>query len=471
MPFDLRCPSCQAKLRLAEAPKPRASVECPKCGESFAAPARVAAPKPAPAAEEPTPKAGAEDTKPATGLKVVGKNRVHRNEFALLGIVGGIVLVFGLLLATLMWYLGKAARVEDMLAMMPTDCNIVRGVSYAQMKKYPGYKSELTKHYGGDLQGAFEEIDKAAGGGGADEWLNFFLLGRQYFPAGGENRVLLFSVKKKCDPAAVAAAMKGEPLEADGKKFWLLPASSGNSYLKNGLLYFPNDTTVMLFKNQVQTAGGRRVLSSQVLLKSAMAYGVEKREERLHTKFGAAGKLAIRGHIWQLLRPTGELKNYLADLATPIAKDTGLSKVAETSKNAGAMGIWVTVGGRGVRMAVALECPTAEAASGLVKAMYEGPLGKGDDSEIPNGMKAAVSNSMSPEFKEFLQNLAFKSKNEAAYLISKMETGPQKAQSILQMFNKELLDGNQGGGFPGGGPGGPGGPGMPGPGGPGGPGR
>jgi hypothetical protein len=458
MAFDLRCPSCQSKLRLDEAPKPRSAVECPKCGESFAAPARPPAPKEAPKADKPKAKAGAEDTKPATGEKVSSKDRVHMNEYALLGIVGGVVLVFGLILGVILWYLGKAAKVEDLVAMLPSDCNIVRGVNYAQMKKYPGYKSELDKHYKGELQAAFEELNTAAGQKGADEWLNYFLLGRQYFPNGGENRVLLFNMKLPFDTAAAATAMKGEAQDADGQKFWLLPARRGNQYLDTALLYFPNDTTAMLFKNRVLTTGGRRVLSAQTLLKSAMGYQSEAREERLNTKFGAAGKLAFRGHIWQVIRPTGELKGYLTDLAAPIAKDSGLGKVSETSKNSSAMGLWVTIGGRGVRIAAALECASADEASALVKAMQEGPLGKGDESEIPNGMKAAIPSSNQKEFKEFLQNLSFRSKNEAAYLLSKMETGPEKARPILELFNKEVLDNPNQGGF--GGPGLPGGPGR-----------
>lgn len=457
MPFELRCPSCQAKLRLDEAPARGTPVVCPKCDTAFAAPARAATPK---AAEEddddakPAPKKKvSEDTKAAVGVRVESKERVHMNEFKLLAIVGAAMGLFILGLGIVLWYLNKAAKVEDMLAMLPTDCNIARGVNYGQMKKYPGYKGELDKHYTGDVKGAFEEFDKAAGGGGADESLSFFVIGRQWHTPTAENRVLLFNVKKPFNREAVAAAMKGKEYDEGGEKYWLLPATSSNSYLRSGLLYFPNDTTAVLFRNQIATDDkqGRQVFTAQSMLRSTVAFKTDKREDRLHSKFGAAGKLAIRGHIWQLIRPHGGTKEYIGELAAPVAKDGGLGKVAETGKKAGALGIWVTIGGRGVRLGLALECPDAEAASGLAKAMQEGPLGKGDESEIPNGMKAAVPGSGQSEFKEFLQNLSFRSKNEAAYLLSKMETGPEKARPLLDLFNRDMLATQSGGG---GGPGG-----------------
>lgn len=460
MPIDLRCPSCQAKLRLNEAPARGTPVVCPKCDTAFAAPARTAAPKadeddedaPKPEAKKKKKSAG-EDTKPATGDKLVSKERVHMNEFALLGIVATAMglLILGLFL--ILWYLGKAAKVEDMVAMLPTDCNIVRGVNYGQMKKYPGYKGEMEKHYTGDVKAAVDELDKTIGGG-ADEWLNYFLVGRQ-LAAGGENRVLLLNSKKPLDKSALATALKGTAATEGGEQYWQLPASLSPAYLRGAAMYCPNDTTVLLFRNP---GGGRLAPAVQTLLRSAVAYKTDKKDDRLHTKFGAAGKLAMRGHMWQIIRPVGGAKEYIGDLTAPVAKDNGLGKVSDTGKKAGGFGLWVTVGGRGVRLGAALECSDAESASGLVKAMQEGPLGKGDESEIPNGMKAALSVSGQSEFKEFLQNLSFRSKGEAAYLLSKMETGPEKARPLMDVFNKDFLQSGAGGG-PGGGPGGM--PGMP----------
>ena len=468
MPFDIRCPSCSAKLRLDEEPKPRSIVECPKCGNKFPAPARAVSAKPAEPPPGAPPKPSGEDTKRATGVKVQSKQRVHMNEFKLLGIVGGVMLAFILVLAGILWILGRAAKVEDMLAMLPNSCNNVRGVNYAQMKKYPGYKSELDKFYANEVKDAFEKVNAAAGEKGADEWLNYFLIGRDYFDSASEGQVVLFNVKKKLDPAEVAKGLNAKALERNGVTFYRMPADGGgNSMLRNAVLYFPNDTNVLFIKDEglvIRTPGQQPISWAGVQLDSAIAYKTDKREDRIPGQIGTAGKLAIRGHVWQVIRPTGQLKGYGATLTASMAKDNGLSRVYESGKNVGAIGIWTTIGGRGVRFGFAIELNDAEQASGLVKAVQDGPMGKGDESEVPNGLKQGLPVAGQTEFKEFLQNLSFKSKSAAAYLTSKIETGPEKARSILALFNGTAAQkpAPGGGGFPG-----PGGPGMPGPGGPG----
>ena len=462
MPFDLRCPSCQAKLRLDEAPKPRSAVECPKCGESFAAPARAVAPKEAPKSEEAKkPKAGAEDTKPATGTKVVGKDRVHMNEFALLGMVGVCVLVFGLLLATVMWYLNKAAKVADLLAMMPKTAEAVRGVSYGQLKKYPGYKSILEKHYTGNVKAAFEEIDKAAAGGGADEWLNFFLLGR-----GPDGLSVLFNVKKKFDPATLGAALKGTAGTQGGATYYRLPAG-GNPLLSRALLYCPTDMNILLLPEVPGAPAGQPSRAVLTRLDQASSYKTEKAENRLPGDLGSAGNLAIRGHSWEVIRPTGEMKadaQQVGRFAKKGLPGNNDAKEEATDKNApaGLIGWWVTVGGRGVRLGFATEMASSEEASAAAKLYQNGPLGKGDESEVPNGTKRMISESGQKEFLEFLQNLSFKSKGTAAYLVSKMETGPEKSRSVVALFLKTwggdpFTGASGGGGMPGGMPGVPGG--------------
>lgn len=462
MPFDLRCPLCQAKLRLAEAPAPRSAVECPKCGESFAAPARPAAPKDEPKKDEPKKPKPTEDTKAATGEKVVSKNRVHMNEYAMLGIVGGSVAVFGLLLAVFLWWLNRAARVEDLLAMLPKNAHAVRGVNYGQLKKYPGYKSILDKHYTGPVKAAFEELDKAAGTGGADTALNYVLLAREMPDTGGDGLSMLFNLKVKVDAAGLAAAIKADTLTQGSETYYRLPASS-NPLTSYAILYSPTPTNLLVIP-EPNAAGARpkQKPSAAALarLDQAIGYKSEKPETRFPGDIGTAGKLAVRGHSWEVIRSTGGTKS-TAQMFSQYARkglpgnDTKPAPPDPTVK-AGACGWWVTVGGRGVRLGYATELDSSEEASGVVKKYQEGPLGKGDESEVPNGMKSALPVSGQKEFLEFLQNLSFRSKGPAAYITSKMETGPDKARPLVDLFTKSIAATP----FLGGGGGGP--PGLPG---------
>src|SRR5262249_61137799 len=95
-------------------------------------------------------------------------------------------------------------------------------------------------------------------------------------------------------------------------------------------------------------------------------------------------------------------------------------------------GMWALSGAGGLRFGFAIQGSSPERAKELVKGFEDGPLGKKDDAEIPNGMKKGYSQSSSKEFREFLSNIRFTSSGDCAMILSKMtlEKGKQLADQV-----------------------------------------
>ena len=72
--------------------------------------------------------------------------------------------------------------------------------------------------------------------------------------------------------------------------------------------------------------------------------------------------------------------------------------------------------------------------------MKEGPLSKGDDSEIPRALTSIFYVARNRDFTEFMANLEFGSKDACAFLTSKMSV--EKSSMVLTQFNRpDMWDG------------------------------
>lgn len=446
MPFDIRCPECEAKLRLDEAPEPGTSIECPRCGSQFRAPKKGAG--------APTARPKAEKTrkdKPAGERKAKKKRKIKKkrtNPILLLiaigfGFVGLAVVGF-----LMVWMLNRAGRVEEMLTYVPNTCNWARGVNVAQLSKYPGYANELTKFYGDPVQRAADEFAAVAGRDDAEGFVDYLVLAQNVGGPSGAVFVLRFT---RALPPGAGKDLQGATPE--GEDTYRVGAN-GPGILKNSRVYFPPGgrlAVVATGSNQAQTEFVR-----------GAAAGAADKSGSFAGAMDATARVVTRGNIWLLVRGTGGTKNWLAGSTKETLKD--LKALGDkTEKGSPTFGVWTTPGGGGVRFGAAMELATPEDASALVEAMEAGPLGKGDESEPPNSMKSFQLFSDRRAASELLQSLRFKSKDECAYIIFTL-TG-DNAKRGMDLINSPSM-GLGGGGGPGGftmpGGGGPAQPGLPG---------
>ncbi|MCU0703034.1 MAG: zinc-ribbon domain-containing protein [Fimbriiglobus sp.] len=410
MPFDVRCPSCQAKLRFDDPPKRGTEIECGKCGQKFAAPSanafeekKVDQPK---KEEKGKPK-----KKPKT---VEAVPRTYFNHWLLLLIVGSLMGVI-ITLFTVIWVIvARSAKAEDMVACVPDSFNVMRGVNLKSLRNYPGVKANGDKFYDADAQAVYDEAAKKVGLGKDD--LAYFVCAREV----GSNSVLyLFGTTPYFKPADLG---DGNPI-----------------VLSRGVV------VTAATPNLIIAASGRNANGH---VSAAAQNARSKPRDGMHTKIGTAGKLAIRGQIWSVFRETGALKGWLTAAAGEFKEDGTLTKLREGMSKATVLSTWVSFGTSGVRLAAAMELPEASDATTLVADMKQGPLGKADESEPPNGFKKALSQVANvSQNGAFWQYLEYRQSGSCAMAVSRVED-PDKANNLIGEFiHANRATGGGGGGF------------------------
>ncbi len=428
MAFDYRCPACKAKLRLEEEQPAGTPIECPKCDETFAAPAlSETTVKKLQESEEPKDDAPTEPKKKKIGKNMMEQERVFMNEFLLLGIVGGAMFALILVVVGTLWLMSRAARVEDMVSLLPANYNAVRGVSIDQMRKYPGYQGQVDQIYGASLIEGYTELAKAVGQGPGS--LTYLIIAKDGSTPGSTSWAYIFRVKKSFSPKDLA---KVPGAAASGEGFVISNTSSA-SFLRNSTVYCPNDQLFVVFKGSDQAGNMTKMV------------GIAKSEPKDGTreKLGTTGRLAMRSHFWTIIRPQGQMEGYLKATGEPIKGD--MPKLASSLDGASMLATWCSVSGRGFRFGAGIECASSDAAKELKKNITEGKLGKGDDSEPPNQLKTALSIvGQKKEFGEFMQYVDFQQKGKSAFLTSKLES-PEGSKTYFTFFSNVYWS-TQGGG-------------------------
>ncbi len=454
MPFETRCPECTAKLSLDAAPPGGTPIECPKCGSLFVPP-RAAKTKVAAAAksgksgrprdddedDDDTPrpagkKSGGGIKKPKsikitktsnpnnTGKKRKAKKKVTNPVVVLVAIAFG----FGVLtaiFASMIYFLNRAGKVQEMLTYVPAEVNWVRGVNVSLLAKYPGYAAEVTKFYRSDIKDAADHIAKAAGNDTAAP-LDYLIIAKHRQDASTTGTMYVFRMAKSMKPDALAAGLGASSAGVNGETGYKFgPGAPG--ILANATMIVPTSRIVAII------APGRL----QGPMTSGATVGKGGKGDSFAAKLNATSKVVIRGSIWLLMRNTGHFSNYM-DNSLKVVKDD-FSMIADKSKGATMFGVWTSPGGSGVRIGAAFECADKATASAVVKSMYDGSLGKGDESEPTNQLKSAGLSFITDKkvFGEFMQYVEFKTSRECAYVISSL-TG-ENAKRVLDTFNSPTM--------------------------------
>ena len=411
MPFDTACPECSARLRLDAPPAKGHPVECPKCGALFVPPRPKKAEADKPAAGE----------KKKKSLGEIKQRKVKKKKTNPVILVGSIVLGFGALIGlgvTMIWFLNRAGKVEEMLTYVPGDCNWARGVNVSQLTKYPGYAQEVDKHLTPDVKAAADAIAEAAGID-PTKFLDYFVVAKNLGAGGRESTVYVFRSQRAVSLAQVNQLVGGGP--TGGR------STSGKGVLAGGSLYTPS-------------ADGRTGKIFVVVPRGSEALnaGVMGGKEASFAKTGLddCGGLCVRGSIWLVGRTTGRLKNYVANSTGVLGTD--LPALAAAGKQATTFGVWTTPGGGGVRVGVAMQCADAKTATELVKAMKDGPLGKQDESEPTNQLKSHYSDVGDKKFfSEIMQMMSYRSRRACAYFVT--SGSDERAKKLLDKYNGVMM--------------------------------
>ncbi len=454
MPFETRCPECAAKLRLDDAPPAGTPIECAKCGTLFVPPRPAAKAKAAAGAKPGRPRDDEDDDeddaprKPADGDAKAGikkpksiavdktanpnnkgkkrkaKKKVTNPVFLLAAIAfgfGGLTIVF----FTMIYFLNRAGKVEEMLTYVPADVNWVRGVNVGLMRKYPGYASEVTKYYTLEVKAATDHLAQAAGHD-PEAFLDYLMIAKQRPAAGSSGTMYVLRSSRAMKADALAAGLGATDAPVNGERGFKFPANAPG-ILAGATMIMPTPRVVAIFVPGPLQGG----------MASASTVGKGGKGDSFMLKLNATGRVIIRGSIWLLMRNTGALANYMEVTTKVVDKDFAV--IFEKSKAAPMFGVWSSPGSGGVRVGVAFECADRPSAAAVVKSLKSGPLGKQDESEAPNQLKAANLQfiSTSKIFNEYMQNVEYLQQKECAYAVSTLAGAGAKA--IMASFNSTTM--------------------------------
>jgi DNA-directed RNA polymerase subunit RPC12/RpoP len=417
---QLKCPECGAKLRMTDPPMADEKIECPKCGTVFtpsgSAPAAPVEPEPAP---EPTP-----TTKKKKGPRRRKAKVKKTNPYFLFILIGSALTLLVVLGILFYWLFGKAGKVQEMLTVIPAECNHARGINAGQIRKYPGYAAEVDKIITPDVKSAAQEMGQAADMSGED--MSDYVVIARSRKGGTVATVYVFRANKDIDGGRLGAGLGGTAEQIDGQTVYRI--RSGGASMLAGSVVFPSSKRVVA----VAVAGPRQadMVKGMVAGKTAT-----NKDDTFYGKVGVTGAKVSAGNIWLLVRNTDDLKSYAGATGDTMAE--AFKAMADEMGKTPVFGMWTSYGAGGIRFGFAIQASSPERAKELAKGMEDGPLGKKDDAEIPNGMKKGYSQSTSKEFREFLSNLKFTTSGDCAMILSKMSN--QMANQIAGTMNNSQL--------------------------------
>lgn len=434
MPFDLRCPDCTAKLRLDEKPGRDEAIECPKCGSTFTPAESAAADRKSGGSA--SPKKGKNKKKEgkvpldADGkpLAKEARERTFFNPFALLAIILAILGVYGGVCWAVLDQLGKSGRVEDMVEYIPRECNTVRGVSLQTLNKYPGYDTEARKYSTATITDTLEGLAKANNTKAAT-FRDYMVCGKGRDGKSVDHTVYVIRCDVDLKPDKLKAGLNATDEGVAGGRAALRMPADAPGLLAGALVDLPTRRHVVI----VPVSGNTDPARTMGLVRAAAA----NRGQSFAGELGDTGGVVMRGHAWLLLKTTGDNASVPTGLSETLKTD--FASFSQSLKGSKMVGMWNSFGGN-VRFGGAMDCGSSSSASSVAKAMKEGPLGQGDDVELPRSVKQAFSYATAKEFGGLLAKLSFRSSGTCAYYTSSMQ-GEQAMTMLSYVGLPTVVDG------------------------------
>ncbi len=429
MAYQTRCPECQAKLTLDDIPAAGEAIECPKCGNQFTGGAgKGRAPREEPEKklkkkDKPAEKKSKKDKKDKTGgnaVKVRKTKKKKSNPIILYLMAAGALIILGAIGGIGYLLFGRVGKVDEMMSHVPGDFNLIRGMNVGLISKYPGYLPELDPQFNKEVRDVAADLASAAGEEKAIDFVDYAIVAKKK-QGGLAGHIFVIRTRVAIDAKAIGAKL-GAEANADGTPYW---RANGRGHMANAIVYSPNNRLLI-----VVPAGAQQ----ESVFRTSLG-GPKAKENTMAGKYGDAGKKICAGHLWTLIQNTGDLQNYTKSMGEALKKD--FPPMGNQMVNSKFFGSWV-IFGTYIKVGAAVDCDTKDTAKEIATHLTDGPMGKGDDSEIPNETKKILTFSGNKVFKEtFLANIVYTYAGACAYLQSKMPFS--KSQEMLRLFNNPAM--------------------------------
>lgn len=332
MAFELRCPDCGSKLRLAEAPEAGTEIECPKCTHVFTAPRNDDDGEQAPAfagaaakkkkkrlfddaddAPQDKKRSDGDDAPPvkADGEKAKKKKKKddkknqpkkrrakkkETNPLVLVFISVGALMVLGIVITALVVFYGRKSPSEEMMAYLPNDTHSVSGLNYGHTAKYPEFfKVAVTptvqdrnfKHAADALAKALKVE--------TDDMLDYMVTGETR-----HGDVIVLRTKTDFDTTALSKLPGAKKGNAD---FYTVADIPNAPSLANCRVFAPTPRIVVFSASTIPDATFRSMMSPD-----------PKAEKSILVRMGPLGKEVSRGTWWGFRLVDGNLNKPTAPL-------------------------------------------------------------------------------------------------------------------------------------------------------------
>jgi predicted Zn finger-like uncharacterized protein len=429
MAYQTRCPECQAKLTLDDIPAADEAIECPKCGNQFTTgSAKGKAPRPEPEKklkkkkekEKSPEKKPKKDAKEGNAVKVRKTKRKKSNPIILYLMAAGALIILGAIGGIGYLLFGRVGKMDEMMTHVPGDFNLIRGMNVGLISRYPGYLPELDPQFNKEVRDVAAELARAAGEEKPIDFVDYAVAAKKK-QGGLAGQIFVIRTRVAIDAKAIGAKLGAES-NADGTPYY---RATGQGLMANAIVYSPNNRLLVVVP----------AIGQQDAIFRASLGGPKAKEGTMAGKYGDAGKKITSGHIWTLINASGDLQNYVKSMGDALKKD--FPPLGNQMSNSKFFGTWVTFG-TSIKLGAAIDCDTKDTASGIATHLTEGPLGKGDDSEIPNESKKVLTFTGSKVFKEtFLANIKYTYTGSCAFLQSYMPF--TKSQEMMRVFNNPSM--------------------------------
>ena len=430
MAYQTRCPECQAKLTLDDIPAADEGIECPKCGNQFTSAAASAAAKGSRPEPEKKPKkkekkgdpkgAPKRDTRAGNDIKIRKTKKKKSNRTILYLMSAGALIILCAIGGIGYLLLGRVGKVDEIMSHVPADFNLIRGMNVSLISRYPGYLPELDPQFNKEVRDVAAELASAAGQDDAREFVDYAVHAKKK-QGGLAGTVFVIRTRTAIDAKAIGAKLGAEQ-NADGTPYY---RANGRGAMAGAIVFSPNNRLLVV----VPAGPGQ-----DAIFRTSLG-GPKAKDTSLAGKYGDAGRKITAGHLWTLVCATGDMQPYISSMGESIKKE--FAPLGNQMLKSKYFGTYVTFG-TSIKFGAGIDCESKETAKAIATSLSEGPLGKGDDSEVPNETKKVMHFATVKVFKEtFLANIKYTYTGDCAYLQSYMPF--TKSQEMMRIFNNPFL--------------------------------
>jgi len=398
MAVELRCPGCRAKLRLPSAPEADAEIECPKCGQVFAAEAAGAArgnddepssrKKPAgDDAEKPRKKKGGET--PATAAPRRRKLKKRKsNPYVLYGAISGGVLLLCIFIGAIVWFFSRQSVSQKMMLYLPDDCDEVYGINLGHLQKYPEFYKNCENNFAATGFKRAADLFAWAIGLETKDAISYVVQGHGKVGGTGQDlAATVFYTKEPFDQERIGRLPGAQKGTRNGVDYYVIEDIPQLAY--GGIKVFaPTDRIVVFTRFDTPDSKFDAMLTGHK----------DNKESTPGVRAGQLAKQVVRGTAWRFMLYGRNVTKYAAPASAASSgsesdDDLLRREVAGILENAQGCGYKASVGSREVRGEFVVWFKDSDAANAMLKKYREKDWVQDEEKDPPKFLKAVASKS------------------------------------------------------------------------------